>query len=186
MSVRPALVVEWEDKIVVASLAGEIDLAHAESLQRSILNAAVGQPSGVVLEMLDVTYLDSAGVRLLFLTHRELERRRIPLVAVLPRMPVVRRILALAEVPTVVPVKDTRAEAITHIKLDKAATAAAQLQHALDSRVLIEQAKGILAERHGLSVEDAFERMRGLARRTRRTVREIADGVVNGSLDVPA
>lgn len=186
MSAHPALVVDWEGKIVVASLTGEIDLAHAEPLQRSVLNAAAGQPSGVVLDLLDVTYLDSAGVRLLFLTHRELERRRIPLVAVLPRMRVVRRILALAEVPTVIPVKDTRSEAITHIKLDKAATAAAQLQHALDSRILIEQAKGILAERHGVGVEQAFERMRAMARRTRRTVREIADGVVSGSLDVPA
>jgi AmiR/NasT family two-component response regulator len=129
--------------------------------------------------------LDSAGVRLLFLTHREFERRRIPLVAVLPRMAVVRRILALAEVPTVVPFEDTRSEAIAHIKLDKATTTAAQLQHALDSRILIEQAKGILAERHGVGVEQAFERMRAFARRTRRTVREIADGVVSGSLDVP-
>ncbi|MGH8883932.1 MAG: ANTAR domain-containing protein [Egibacteraceae bacterium] len=186
MSARPELAVEWEGKILIASLAGEVDLAYAEPLQQSILQAAVGQPAGVVLDVGDVTYLDSAGVRLLFLTHREFKRRRIPLVAVLPRVPAVRRTLEIAEVPTEIPVQDTRSEAIAHIKLDKATTAAAQLQHALDSRVLIEQAKGILAERHGVGVEQAFERMRTFARRTRRTVREIADGVVSGSLDVPA
>jgi len=185
MSARPTFAVDWDENIVVVSLAGEIDLAHAESLRQSILHAAAGQPAGVVLDVLDVTYLDSAGVRLLFLTHREFQRRRIPLVAVLPRMPVVRRILGLAEVPSVIPIQDTRSEAIAHIKLDKATTTAAQLQYALDSRILIEQAKGILAERHGVDVEQAFERMRAFARSTRRTVREIADGVVRGTMDVP-
>ncbi len=37
---------------------------------------------------------------------------------------------------------------------------AEQLQTALDSRVLIEQAKGILAERHGIEVSRAFTQMR--------------------------
>ncbi len=39
-----------------------------------------------------------------------------------------------------------------------------QLQHALDSRVLIEQAKGILSERFGLTIDDAFEVLRHGAR----------------------
>jgi hypothetical protein len=39
-----------------------------------------------------------------------------------------------------------------------------QLQHALDSRVLIEQAKGILSERFGLTIDDAFDVLRNAAR----------------------
>ena len=39
-----------------------------------------------------------------------------------------------------------------------------QLQHALDSRVRIEQAKGILSERFGLKIDDAFEVLRNAAR----------------------
>jgi AmiR/NasT family two-component response regulator len=41
-----------------------------------------------------------------------------------------------------------------------------QLQAALDSRILIEQAKGVLAERLHLTVADAFTLLRGHARRT--------------------
>ena len=39
-----------------------------------------------------------------------------------------------------------------------------QLQHALDSRVLIEQAKGILSERFSLRIDDSFEVLRNAAR----------------------
>jgi anti-anti-sigma factor len=185
-STSPKLAFEWDQRIVIAALAGEIDLAHTDSFLQSIVEATAARPLGVVLDLSDVSYLDSAGVRLLFLARRNLERKRIPVVAVLPTRPVVRRILLLAEVPTVLPLSDTRTEAVAHIKLDKAAATAAQLQHALDSRVIIEQAKGILAERHAVDLEEAFERMRTLSRRSRRTVREIAAAVVSGSMDVPA
>ena len=50
-----------------------------------------------------------------------------------------------------------------------------QLQAALDSRVIIEQAIGILAERFDLSFEEAFEVLRGAARNSRREVRAVAE-----------
>lgn len=53
----------------------------------------------------------------------------------------------------------------------------AQLQTALESRVVIEQAKGILAERHGLELDEAFEVMRRAARSNRMKLRELAGRV---------
>ncbi len=61
---------------------------------------------------------------------------------------------------------------------------AGQLQNALDSRVLIEQAKGIMCERHGDSMSDAFERLRKYARSRNMAVREVARQVVEDQLDV--
>lgn len=58
-----------------------------------------------------------------------------------------------------------------------------QLQTALNSRVLIEQAKGVLSERATLGVEDAFRLMREYSRRTRRPLSDIASDVVNGSIE---
>ncbi len=58
-----------------------------------------------------------------------------------------------------------------------------QLQHALESRVVIEQAKGVLAERSGTSMDDAFARLRGYARAQRRPLRQVADDVVGGNLE---
>jgi hypothetical protein len=50
-----------------------------------------------------------------------------------------------------------------------------QLQAALDSRVVIEQAIGILAERFVLPLTDAFEVIRAAARNSRREVRAVAE-----------
>jgi ANTAR domain-containing protein/GAF domain-containing protein len=56
----------------------------------------------------------------------------------------------------------------------------AQLEHALQHRVTIEQAKGILMERDGLDPAAAFDRLRRGARAARRRVGEVAAEVVAG------
>src|SRR5688500_3283761 len=58
-----------------------------------------------------------------------------------------------------------------------------QLQAALHSRILIEQAKGVLSARAGTSVERAFRLMRAHARRTGSLLTAVAEGIVSGSID---
>jgi ANTAR domain len=53
-----------------------------------------------------------------------------------------------------------------------------QLQAALDSRVVIEQAKGILAERESITPQEAFDGLRRQARDKRMKLRDLAAGVV--------
>ena len=59
---------------------------------------------------------------------------------------------------------------------------AEQLQTALNSRVLIEQAKGVLAERAQVPIDAAFTLMRSHARGHNRTLSRVAIDIVNGSL----
>jgi GAF domain-containing protein len=54
-----------------------------------------------------------------------------------------------------------------------------QLHLALNSRVLIEQAKGVIAEQAGLDMDQAFARLRGYARRHRRLLGEVAQDVID-------
>lgn len=56
-----------------------------------------------------------------------------------------------------------------------------QLQTALNSRVLIEQAKGVLAERLQLDVGAAFAMLRGEARTRNRRLSDFAQSIVDGS-----
>lgn len=69
-------------------------------------------------------------------------------------------------------------------ELVEARTIADQLQRALDSRVIIEQAKGIISNRHEISVSEAFDVLRSHARRQRRPLREVSTDVVAGVLDI--
>lgn len=57
-----------------------------------------------------------------------------------------------------------------------------QLQSALDTRVSIEQAKGIIAERTKLDVNTAFERIRDYARSTNIRLSDIAAQIISGEL----
>ncbi|WP_432543093.1 GAF and ANTAR domain-containing protein [Kineococcus sp. SYSU DK002] len=61
-----------------------------------------------------------------------------------------------------------------------------QLQEALDSRVVLEQAKGVLAERHRVHPDAAFEQLRARARAERRRLRDVASEVVAALGEVPA
>lgn len=57
-----------------------------------------------------------------------------------------------------------------------------QLHHALNSRIAIEQAKGMLAERAGVDMEAAFARLRSHARNQNRRLADVARDVVAGVL----
>lgn len=57
-----------------------------------------------------------------------------------------------------------------------------QLQTALNSRLVIEQAKGVLAERENTDMAGAFELLRGHARRNNRKLSDVAADVISGEL----
>ena len=83
---------------------------------------------------------------------------------------------ALAEVATISVLRERA--------LAGSAELAGQLQGALESRVLVEQAKGVLAERGGLDLGAAFALLRGHARNNGRRLSDVAGDVITGDLDL--
>jgi GAF domain-containing protein len=57
-----------------------------------------------------------------------------------------------------------------------------QLNHALNSRIMIEQAKGMLAERSGLDMDKAFSWLRNHARGHNLLLVDVAQGVIDGTI----
>lgn len=83
----------------------------------------------------------------------------------------VRIVQALADVATIAILQErsiSRAEALTE-----------QLQGALNSRIIIEQAKGAVAQREGVSIDAAFDLLRERARSTRRRIVDVAAAVLD-------
>jgi GAF domain-containing protein len=79
---------------------------------------------------------------------------------------------ALADVATI---GILQARAIQHRE-----TLAEQLQTALNSRIIIEQAKGVIAERRGLDMDHSFALLRSTARQNNRRLSELARAIVEG------
>lgn len=59
-----------------------------------------------------------------------------------------------------------------------------QLRRALASRIVIEQAKGMLAERYQIEIGDAFARLRRYARSRNRRLSEVAADLVHNGVDL--
>jgi GAF domain-containing protein len=59
-----------------------------------------------------------------------------------------------------------------------------QLQHALNSRVLIEQAKGVVAYMHDVNTGDAFTLIRDYARGKGESLVSVAERIVNRTLEI--
>lgn len=62
----------------------------------------------------------------------------------------------------------------------------AQLHYALDSRVVIEQAKGFVAYTHAVDTEAAFELLRQYARSNQERLADVARAIVERRLVLPA
>lgn len=60
-----------------------------------------------------------------------------------------------------------------------------QLERALQSRVVIEQAKGVVAHTRGVPIEEAFTLIRAYARANRIGISQVAAGLVDRSLALP-
>ena len=67
--------------------------------------------------------------------------------------------------------------------LNQATAHATGLHTVLASRISIEQAKGILAQRNNIQVDDAFDKLRVYARHNGLRLTDVATGVVNRTLD---
>lgn len=70
--------------------------------------------------------------------------------------------------------------------LNRSETLVEQLQSALTSRVIIEQAKGVLAERGRVTTDVAFSLLRDYARRHNLRLTELARGVLDGTTGTSA
>ena len=72
---------------------------------------------------------------------------------------------------------------VQHRASEEALLLNSQLSVALNSRIVIEQAKGVLSERAGIDLAEAFARMRSYARSQNLRLTDIAHAAVEGTLD---
>jgi len=68
-----------DDDVVVARLIGEIDMSNAVELGDALAARLKNASRGLVLDLTECEYLDSAGIRLLYELHERLRQRGLDL-----------------------------------------------------------------------------------------------------------
>ena len=98
------------DGVVVARVGGEIDSSNASELRLALSERLPSATNALVLDLSDVTYLDSSGIQLLFELGKRLGARRQMMRLVVPEDAPMRRVLELCAVDAVAPM-DTELDA---------------------------------------------------------------------------
>lgn len=98
MSDLAELTFRREGDVVLARLSGEIDLSNARDLEGAILGSVPNDAFVMLLDLTGLTYLDSAGVRLLLAVADRFRWRGQRLALVSPDGSRVRRVLSIAGV----------------------------------------------------------------------------------------
>lgn len=78
------------------SLSGEIDLANAAVVEDEIRSAVSSQPSAVSVDLTDLSYIDSSGIRILYGLASRLQALRIVLELIVPLESPTRRLIELS------------------------------------------------------------------------------------------
>lgn len=91
-----------------------------------------------------------------------------------------------ADIPIVQALADIAAIALLQERaIHRGAVLTEQLQGALNSRIVIEQAKGTIAQAHAISVDEAFDRIRTYARANNKKLTDVAHALVTGQNVLP-
>lgn len=98
MAELATLTVERTGDLHVARIAGEVDISNAATLGEGIASEASNDAAGLVLDLTPTSYLDSAGIRLLFELKQRLADRRQTLAVVVPEDSLIRSALLITEV----------------------------------------------------------------------------------------
>jgi anti-sigma B factor antagonist len=120
VSALARFVAEWHDETPVGRLDGEIDLSNVDEMAGGLRGLLTNQMTALVVDLSPTTYLDSAGINLLYSLAEELRARQLALHLVLPAGSPVARTVSITALDRALP---------THATLD-AALAAVRAQPA--------------------------------------------------------
>src|SRR5579884_3742003 len=76
--------VRVEDSVLIARLTGEVDLSNATSIEDAIASATPNHATAIILDLTDLTYIDSAGIGLVYRLRERLQVRGQDLKLVIP------------------------------------------------------------------------------------------------------
>jgi anti-anti-sigma factor len=104
---------EWHDEVPVARVEGEVDASNVHEMGDRLRSLLTNRSMALVVDLTATTYLDSAGLNLLFSLGEELRGRQQRLGLVVADGSPIARMVAIVGLDRAVPVHRTLAEALS-------------------------------------------------------------------------
>lgn len=112
MSLLARVVEERSEDVSVAAIEGEIDASNVHELSERLRALLTNHSTTLVVDLTETSYLDSAGINMLFELAGELTDRQQRLRLVVPPDTPILRMLTIAGLIGAMPTHATRAEAL--------------------------------------------------------------------------
>jgi anti-sigma B factor antagonist len=87
--------------VPVAHIEGELDVSSAPALRNRLYDAVTNDDLGLVVDLSDAIYVDSAGLNLLFELAERLTTRQVAFAVVYPEGGIVERVFTLVDIASV-------------------------------------------------------------------------------------
>ena len=114
MSALATFVGEWHHEVPVARLEGEIDISNVDDLGSRLRGLLSNRSFALVVDLSQTTYLDSAGINLLFAVGDEMRARQQDLHLVVARASPVERMISLTGLDTALSTHADLRDAVAH------------------------------------------------------------------------
>jgi anti-sigma B factor antagonist len=110
---------EWHDEIPVARLQGEVDASNVKEMGDRLRSLMSNRSVALVVDLAGTTYLDSAGINMLFALAEELRGRQQRLVLVVADGSPIARMLKLTGLDQAVPVRSGLPDALSEVGAER-------------------------------------------------------------------
>jgi anti-anti-sigma factor len=106
---------EWHDEIPVARLQGEVDASNVKEMGDRLRSLLSNRSVALVIDLSATTYLDSAGLNLLFSLGEEMRGRQQRLGLVVADGSPIKRMVSLVGLDQALPIRATLPEALSDV-----------------------------------------------------------------------
>jgi anti-sigma B factor antagonist len=106
------VVEERREHVAIAAVEGEVDASNVVDVAERVHLMLTNRSEVLVIDLTKTTYLDSAGINMLFTLGTELQERQQGLKLIVPPSSPIARMLSITGLDTEVPTFATRAEAL--------------------------------------------------------------------------
>jgi anti-anti-sigma factor len=102
--------VATRDDVVIVRINGEVDMSNVAQIGTALEEATGDRGARYFVDLTETRYLDSSGIRLLFVLATRLKTRRQEIGVIAPEGALTRRVLELCDLPRMVPFLSSSAE----------------------------------------------------------------------------